>query len=238
MKYIVQHFFGSGRLFMFSLSAAKVCLLAFVTVTSFECCEFRLQLRRERLKFWRKSASFVMHVGVLILTAFGRVQLLNRLFATFPLVRLSDCVIVVSWILTLLSLSRWQSLPSWKNVTSGVSKSGSLEFFWSIGNEVKAVQCSSLNTSASNNFSILGKELRAWVSVSLRNRLVVNVSRLSVEDKSIRPLQTAVHLCVSPLLPLTGWNFIGVFQNCIVSSSASKSQSKAECFASFPGLSG
>ena len=48
-----------------------------------------------------------MLLQVLILTVFARVQSVSRLFATFPLVRLSACVLVVSLNETSLSLSRW-----------------------------------------------------------------------------------------------------------------------------------
>ena len=63
------------------------------------------------------------------------------------------------------------------------------------------------------------------MSVALRNPLVVNVSGLSVEDDLIRPLQNDVHLCMAPMLLLTGLTFTGRFQSCILSNAARNDQS-------------
>ena len=110
-RYIIPLCFGSSWLLFFLLSAAKICLLAFDTVTSSKC---------NWLRFWRISAGDVKLVRVLILTVFALVQSFSRLFATFPLVRFSTYVSVVSWFQTLLSLSSWQSLPTSRYVNNSV----------------------------------------------------------------------------------------------------------------------
>ena len=92
----------------------KFCSLAFATATCCGCCEMELELRRDWLRFWEISAGQVMLVRLLTLTVFALVQSLSRLFATFPLVLPSVYVFVVSWSQTLLSRSRWQSLPNWR----------------------------------------------------------------------------------------------------------------------------
>ena len=162
-----------------------------------------VELRRNLLRFWLISSGHVMLVRVLVLTVFALVQSLSQLF-TFPPVRLSACVFVVGGIQTLFSLGRWQLLPRSRNATSGESRSLSLASFWAVGNEVRGVWCCILWRSFCIDFSIFDQELWAWVSIFFRNLLVVNSNGLSVDDWLIRPLHTAVHLCMSLVLLLTG----------------------------------
>ena len=74
--------------------------------------------------------------------------------------------------------------------------------------------------------------MRAWMLVSMRNLLVVDVSELSVENRLIRPLQLAVYLCVSLLLLVPALTYTGVFQSCIMSNAASNSEAEVDCPAS------
>ena len=90
--------FGSSltrfSLTVFSLSTAKKILLAYVTVTSSECCEIELELWRDWLKI---LANLQCSCDARQSTdLFALFQSLSRLIATFLLVCLSTCVCVLS----------------------------------------------------------------------------------------------------------------------------------------------